>query len=211
MKIEEANELLKPGYLPFEAGYQRLDDGVLLVAARSSLLGCKGKMVDWWFSFIESTADYKRWHPTDHVYSAWEGVRGTGEYIGGTHLVHEYLAGPPVIYKLKINFRDPAEILDVSLFAGAGVSTAVHARIGMIDAPGFAGKMVHFVRDTPYGCEMRSRFWLGLFQENDIPNSVQSRKEIFPDEFGARLCQHCHEEMSILGTILPDLYAGHQK
>ncbi len=111
MYIEEANQLLEPGYLPFEAGYKRLDNGIMLVAARSSLIGCSGKMIDWWFSFIEDTATYKLWHPTDHVYSAWEGECGTGKYIGGTHIVDEYLAGPPDIFKLKINFRDPFRII----------------------------------------------------------------------------------------------------
>lgn len=168
-------------------------------------------MIDWWFSHIKNTKDYKRWHPTDHVFSDWEGVRDTGEYIGGTHIVHEYLAGPPVLYKLKINFQDPAQILNVRKFKEAGVSTAVHARIGMIGLPGYAGKMVHLIRDTLYGCEMRSRFWLGLFQGNDVHNVSDTRKEAFNDEFGARLCQHCHEEMSILGSFLPEMYAAYHK
>ena len=27
MRFEDANDLLKPGYLPFESGYQELEDG----------------------------------------------------------------------------------------------------------------------------------------------------------------------------------------
>ena len=34
--------------------------------------------------------------------------------------------------------------------------------------------MTHFVRDTDYGCEMRSRFWLGMIEHRDpaitLPN-----------------------------------------
>jgi hypothetical protein len=33
MLLEQANDLLRPGYLPLETGYQRLEDGTLLVAA----------------------------------------------------------------------------------------------------------------------------------------------------------------------------------
>lgn len=209
MKITEANELLKDGYLPFEAGYKRLDDGVLLIACRSSLIGVTGKMIDWWFSYIDGTEDYKLWHPTEHVFSSWIGERGTGRYIGGTHIAHEFLGNSTELHKLKINFLDPSGILDTGRFKESGVSTAIYARIGMEDKPGFAGKMVHLIRDTIYGCEMRSRFWLGLFEENDLPNTPEVRKSIFPDEFAEGLCKHSHEEMSILPTFLPALYAKH--
>ncbi len=101
--------------------------------------------------------------------------------------------------------------MDVSRFAAAGVSTAVHARIGEHDRLGFGGKMVHLIRDTDYSCEMRSCFWLGYFQENDVPNIPEVRKEAFPDDFGKRLCQHCHEEMSLLATFLLKMYAEHNK
>lgn len=32
MRLEEADELLKPGYQPFESGYNELDDGKWVVA-----------------------------------------------------------------------------------------------------------------------------------------------------------------------------------
>ena len=59
----------------------------------------------------------------------------TGNYIGASHLVHEYLAGPSgPLLKLRINFLDPAEMLDAGRYRDAGV-LAVCARIGDLDHP----------------------------------------------------------------------------
>lgn len=204
MKIEEANELLKPGYSPFEAGWKRYEDGLLVEAARSSLANINGAMIEWWFSHIQNTEQYLLWHKDDHIYSDWIGERGTGNYIGGTHIAHERLGGEEV-YKLKINFLDPSNILDVSKFAEQ-FATAIYARLGIEGSEGYTGKMVHFVRDTEYGCEMRSRFWLGYFEGNDLENDLETRLKIYPDHVGAGLCKHCHEEMSNFNLFLPMLY-----
>ncbi len=204
MRIEEANDLLKPGYLPFEAGYKRYEDGLLSVAARSTLANITGKMVEWWFTYIQNTEQYALWHQKDHVFSDWIGERGTGKYIGGTHIAHERLGGDE-IHKLKINFLDPSDILDVSKFEELGI-TAIYGRIGIEGVPGYAAKVVHFVRDTPYGSEMRSRFWLGCFEGNDLENNRETRLKVYPDEIGAGLCKHCHEEMSNFNLFLIDLY-----
>ena len=52
---------------------------------------------------------------------------------------------------------------------------AVCARPGLLDAPIDVGRMCHFVRDTDYGCEMRSRFWLGEIAHRD-PDVTHSRR-----------------------------------
>src|SRR5262245_18535438 len=93
LDIHQVNDLLAPGYLPFESGYADLGDGRKVVAALTRMPGCRAKMVDWWFSWLGGTDQYKLLHPTDHLFSDWEN-RIDGRYIGGAHLVHEYLAGP---------------------------------------------------------------------------------------------------------------------
>jgi len=128
MRLDEANLLLDHEYLPMGSGWLRFEDGSAHVAARTHMIGCTGAMVAWWFSFIQTTDQYLWWHPRDHVFSDWDGPRGTGTYVGGTHLVHEYISGR--IHKLKINFRDPSAILDTSRFEQAGVSAVVYAGAG---------------------------------------------------------------------------------
>jgi len=211
VELSQANDLLNPGYLPFESGYKDLADGKRLVAALTRMPGCRAKMVHWWFSWLAGTEWYKLWHPRDHIFSDWENRR-EGNYIGASHLVHEYLAGPSgPLFKLRINFHDPAELFDPSRYRESGV-IAVCARIGDLEHPVNFGRMTHFVRDTDYGCEMRSRFWLGLIESRD-PNVTFSDEQVrtmrrsnVNEELARRLHQHATEEMGYLAEILPTLY-----
>lgn len=211
MEFEQANDLLNPGYLPFESGYKDLADGKRLVAALTRMPGCRAKMVHWWFGWLGGTDWYKLWHPTDHLYSGWEGREGNN-YIGSSHLVHEYLAGDSgPVYKLRINFQEPNTFFDAQRYKDAGVM-AVCAKIGDLDHPVNFGRMTHFVRDTDYGCEMRSRFWLGIIESRD-PNVTFTdeqiaamRKRDVNEELARRLHQHAVEEMGYLAEILPTLY-----
>lgn len=211
LRFEDANELLKPGYTPFESGYQELEDGKWVVAALTRMPGCRKKMVDWWFSWVGDIETYRFWHPSDHVFSDWEN-RVNGNYIGATHLVHEYLAGKDgPLYKLRIEFHEPSKTFDADIYAQSGMF-AVCARPGLLEAPFHVGQMTHLIRETDYGCEMRSRFWLGLISHRD-PNSSLSEAQIrdmrakhLDAEFARRLHQHCVEEMGYLAEILPILY-----
>ncbi|ECH9271794.1 hydrolase, partial [Salmonella enterica subsp. enterica] len=54
------HDLLDPAPMHLETGIQRREDGTLLVAVRSDLHGCKGRMLDWWFTFFETT-QHIRW------------------------------------------------------------------------------------------------------------------------------------------------------
>jgi len=207
LELTEANDLLKPGYLDLESGYVRLADGQLHVAAWTTMFGCKGRMVEWWLGFLETTEQYKWWHPKDHVWCEWIGERGTGKFIGGEHHVHEYVGGE--LQKLKIHFRDPAEYLNTARFAEAGITAAACARVGLLDAPVWAGHIIHLCRDTEYGCEMRSRFWLGDTDPAGLAPDAEARKNLFPDSAGGALLKHCHEEMSYLAGFLPELYSQH--
>jgi hypothetical protein len=211
MQFEDANDLLKPGYLPFESGYQELDDGKWVVAGLTRMPGCRAKMVDWWFSWLGDIEWHRLWHPTDHVSSGWEN-RVNGKYIGASHLVEEYLAGKDgPLYKLRVNFHEPAETFDLAKYQASG-HFAVCARPGLLEAPINVGRMCHFIRETDYGCEMRSRFWLGMIRHRDpaitIPDAQarEMRKANLDREFARRLHQHCVEEMGYLAEILPTLY-----
>ena len=211
MELHEANDLLNPGYLPFESGYRDLAEGKRLVAALTRMPGCRAKMVHWWFSWLGGTDQYKLWHPTDHVFSDWESRRD-GNYIGASHLVHEYLAGPSgPLYKLRINFHEPVELFDPQRYHQSG-AMAVCARIGDLTHPVNFARMTHFVRNTDYGCEMRSRFWLGLIESRDASVTLSEdqiralRESNVNEELARRLHQHATEEMGYLAELLPTLY-----
>lgn len=210
MLLQDANQLLDQNPHDFEDGVKLLPNGWGLVAARTEMPGCSGAMVAWWFSHIHTTAQYREWHPGDHVFSDWKGPRDQGSFIGGTHLIHERLGGTKV-HKLKLNFRDPARVLDTSRFAQAGVNAAIYGRGGPLGKPIWSAHVLHLIHDAPTGCVMRSRFWLG-----DIAPAVPllagaiRREMTAPDEL-AGLHRHCGEEMTILAGLLPGKYHARGK
>ena len=204
MNLEDANRLLEPGYHDMESGWMRLPDGMLHVAGRTAMPGCTSAMIDWWFGHVRTTEQYIPWHPEDHVWCDWEGP--AGEYVGGTHLVHEYIGGQ--MNKLRIHFVPPETYLDTDRFEEAGVGTAVCARTGPLEGGLWVGHLIPLVRNTPSGCEMRSRFWLGDF-EPAIADTPEAIRKIIPDAVGWGLQKHCNEEMGYLAGFLPALYQEH--
>jgi hypothetical protein len=206
--LTDAKLLLSNPYLPLEAGISLTPDGMHHIAASTYMPGSTGTMIDWWFGWIHKTPQYKLWHPRDHVFSDWEGPRDNNStYIGGHHLVHEYIGGK--LAKLKISFVDPGVYFGESWkedFKRAGYSTAVCGRVGNWDDESgevrYGGHLVHLIKDEPDGVRMRSRFWLG-----DIPGKTpDERLAAVDDGFALGLLKHATEEMAILASILPGMY-----
>lgn len=211
MRFDQVGNLLHQGYLDVESGVVDLDGGFKTVCALTRMPQARAKMVEWWFGWLGGTEQYKLWHPTDHLFSDWENRTGN-THIGSSHLVHEYLGGADgPVFKLRINFRDPTEFFDPSAYAQFD-GVAICARIGLLEAPVNLGLMTHFVRNTPQGCEMRSRFFLGHIESRDPDHPIPPeaaralRLEIVTADLARRLHQHATEEMSYLSEILPVLY-----
>ena len=55
VEVDQARVFLDPAPHPLEMGVQRLDSGQVLVAARTEMPGCKGRMFEWWFRFAPDT------------------------------------------------------------------------------------------------------------------------------------------------------------
>jgi len=214
LRLQDAKLLLEHDYLPFEAGYAVNADGMHHIAASTYMRGCSGQMLDWWFGFIHTTEQYKLWHPRDHVFSDWEGPRDNNStYIGGHHLVHEYIGGE--MAKLKISFRDPGEYFGANWknsFKANGYSTAICGRVGMWNPEEnsvlYTGHLIHLIKEEADGCRMRSRFWLGDINGVTEP---KEREKLIPSFMVKGLCKHATEEMAILGTILPDMFKKHSR
>ena len=219
----EVDRLLEPGYLPFETGYTTLADGTAQVAVLTQFPGTTGEMIDWWFGWhgIE-TERYKLWHPQAHLFSRMRYERATvpgssdrEKYIGNTSYVDEYVGSG--IFRLAIAFLEPRELgLDQDSFKDAGVSTAICARVGFSDKPVDSGYLIHLIRETPSGSEMRSRFWMGHAHVRGLPSGNPldrilatpfMRKQMMPGNLARDLLIHCAEEMNHLASFLPALFA----
>lgn len=219
MLFSEADRLLQPEPMPLETGYERLPDGVLHVACRTDLHGCTGEMFEWWFRFRPNTQPYVWWHPVDHLFSEWRG--GTPDtHVGSEHVVEERFTGLPA-EKALIQFRDPGEFFDPQAYrearAQGRISAAVCGRIGLSwetprlpDGRLLGGRLLHMGRDTPWGCALRSHFYLGL----DLPPAGMSPQDVAaltPERFGVALLQHCYNEFTFLSRFLPSLFIAENR
>ena len=212
MKFEDLPTLLTPEKLPYLSGVERLDDGILHVAVLTRMPGVSPRMISWWFGeYMQTTENYTRWHPRDHVWMSWEDKR-PGTHIGAKHLAHEFIGGR--LHKLRITFVPPEEFFGSALTRMPD-ALAVCARPGLLHRPIDLGRMVHLAVATSWGCELHSRFWLGYVAPRDgsrlpvgIANAPWVRRLLARMTFGRALAVHCHEEMSTLAGFLPDLYAS---
>ena len=221
LRLTEANRLLEPGHLPMENGYARLDDGMLHVAVLTPMPGVTGDMLDWWFAWHgEDQARYVLWHPKDHVWAAWRkpvvwSQRWREVYVSNVSDVDEFIGS--FLQRLSIDFQPPERYVDASRFATTRVETAVCARTVLRERGLAAGHVVHLVRSTDAGIEMRSRFWLGDLDASSwgfVGRALQPlldtgalRRRAVPDHVGRDLLIHCAEEMLHLAGILPELFS----
>lgn len=209
----DTSGLLEEGYGPLETGVQRLPNGVYLVRALTRMPKVKAEMVHWWFAdYMKTTEHYKRWHPTAHVWMDWENKQ-PGKVVGASHLVHEYIGEE--LQKLRIQFVDPAEFFEN--YSPRDDQFVICARAGMLEEPVNVTSMCHIVRNTGWGAEMRSTFWLGHVarrQGNDevfsieglIGNTALARFLLLDEQFAKDLMQHAIEEMGYLSDFLPQLF-----
>jgi hypothetical protein len=69
-------------------------------------------------------------------------------------------------------------------------------------------RMVHVGRDQDWGCEVRSRFWIGAFDppNAEVPTAV--RNALRSEANAAWQMTHCIEEFYHLSTFLPELFTA---
>jgi DAPG hydrolase PhiG domain len=157
--LDEMTSLEKEGYFDIENGYSEHADGSIMVAAKTDMPDVTPAMWDWWFGWHGSQdLRYKLWHPGAHLSAVWQDGRADHCYVGRNSIIREYIG--PNILDAAIQFKSPLEF---------GFSTAaincpekavyICAKIGHPDFPVDYGYLVHQVRATPTGAEMRSRFW----------------------------------------------------
>jgi hypothetical protein len=215
--VEAAAALQGEGDWPVETGYALAPDGSVRIFVRTAMPGVTPALWDWWFGWHGSEgARYKLWHPAAHVDVAWaDGQGDTGAYIGRTSNVIEYVGSARLA--LTIRFVRPAELgLDEALLARRG-EVAICARGGIAGTPMETGWLIHHLRPTADGCEMRSRFWLG--GDNVRPRGMDGalggligraayRLAPLPREQAPDLLVHCAQEMNHLAALLPEIHAA---
>ncbi|MCH7789874.1 MAG: hypothetical protein IH940_10595 [Acidobacteria bacterium] len=221
-EVEEADQLLEPGYLPMETGFTRLESGQVFVAVLTKMPGVTAEMIDWWFGwhYMEDQR-YKLWHPRAHLSQEADRMIGDDpdksdreKYLHNPNFVTEYVGAEAL--DLVISLTEPSEFLDVDRFEEARVGTAICGTVGYRDKGVNFALLIHQIRETGDGSEMRSRFWMGNFEirrlrkdglVNKIVGTKFVAKHAIPLELGRDMFVHCAMEMNHLAGFLPELYA----
>ncbi|MEM1357575.1 MAG: FAD-binding protein, partial [Bacteroidota bacterium] len=213
--IDGMNLLEEAGDAAVETGFSVADDGSMAVAVKTLMPDTSPEMWDWWFGWHGSEdARYKLWHPQAHLSAKWEDSRTNNCYVGRTSIVKEYIGDE--LQDAAIQFRSPLDFgFSFDAINNAEEAVYICARIGHPSLPIDYGYLVHQVRNTPSGTEMRSRFWMGgkyvaSRRENMVSKiAVKALQKIesLPTNFAQDLLRHCSEEMNHLAGILPELYA----
>jgi DAPG hydrolase PhiG domain len=227
-----ATEMSRPGYLPMETGYTVNDDGHLVVAVLTHMPGVTAEMWDWWaWWHAVEPARYKLWHPEAHLCAAYaedrSGIKGLTDrqrYRGNSCYIDEYIGHERA--PLRGSFFEPTLLGFAPEKPG---ETIVAARGGVSVLPLAAAWLVHQVRPTEDGCEMRSRFILNDLKVlgqparsvtslagklmclpgiNALSGLVMNRAR--PAQLhveGPAMLYHCAQEMNHLASFLPQLYS----
>ncbi|MEM6347048.1 MAG: FAD-binding protein [Bacteroidota bacterium] len=219
LDIDQMSRLEDAGDLALENGFSIAEDGSIAIAVKTILPHNSPEMWDWWFGWHGSEDQrYKLWHPQAHLSAKWEDGQDTNCYIGRNSIIEEYIGDN--IFEAAIQFKSPLDF-GFSYEAINHPEKAVYicARIGHPSLPVDYGFLVHQVRRTAAGVEMRSRFWMNgkyvAARHNNILNKaavkVMQKFKSLPKNFAQDLLQHCAEEMSHLASILPALYQQYVK
>jgi DAPG hydrolase PhiG domain len=195
--------LLDHSYLDMETGYARLDNGILYVSVITDTPAVSGEMIDWWFSWHDTDKAYTLWHPRDHISAVWQHKPDLSkslrdQYIGNTSQIIEYI-GSNLEY-LNVSLKPPKTYFDTSRFNQSGNATAVCARGGQRRENIWTAHLIHLMRNTTRGTEMRSRFWLDDVDASpmgpigklltSIMNTPWMRRRNIPDSLGRDLMLH---------------------
>lgn len=208
--LADVTYLLSKNYQKIEIGFSLETDGSAHVAILTDMPNVLPKMWDWWFAWHGSQDNrYKLWHPKAHISARWEdGRTDILAYVGRTSLIEEYIGKK--LEKAAIHFIAPS---DLGL-QNTENEVFICARVGYSHIPINIGWLVHQVRKTNAGAEMRSRFWMGgkYIEVRKTGFVAKTLSQLLPKFIGVSrfqasdLLRHCSEEMNHLAAILPTLY-----
>ena len=218
------NTLLDRGYHEGETGYCALADGTAYTASLTRWPGCTGEMVRWWFWWHSVEPErYVLWYPHCHISAqalnrevlTRTGLTAEQRYIGNTHRITEYIGAQS--RNFLITFVEPQELgFDIARFAEADIVAHVCGLVSLQRPRVPFALMVHLVRETAGGVEMRSRYWIGnsltlkLFGKDVAIDRPMARLKVKDRIFGEMLAyeQALHDQIEYthLASFLPALY-----
>ena len=220
----ELNRLLEPGYQEVETGYCGLPDGSGYTTSLTRFPGATPEMFRWWFWWHSvEAARYTLWFPWNHVSALARnrdvltapGLSDEQRYLGDSHVIDEYIGAE--LQRITIDFVAPGELgIDQNALAGADIHGSACGYVSL-RKPGIrCATMVHLIRDTDDGFELRSRYFLAdhlvlgrgrtaLDIDKAVPAPMKAR--LAGERLAYEQLLHDQIEFTHLAGLLPDLYA----
>lgn len=182
-------------------------------------------MFRWWFWWHSvEAARYTLWFPWNHVSALAQnrdvltapGLTDEQRYIGNTHNIDEYIGGD--LQKIAISFVDPGELgIDAAAMPAAGIHASACGHVYLRRPRLHSATMVHLVRDTDEGFELRSRYWLGdrislgrgnrALDLDQLAGTLGLKARLAGERLAFEQLLHDQIEFTHLADILPGLYA----
>lgn len=177
---------------------------LVLTIEHDTVRGVTPEMLRWWFETLGQTMDfegqtyprYLLWHPRDHIHwalAAKSPAGGTGQ--GARFRIVEAFAANPAFYVDSTEYVERLDVGGISLVrrvAGVEVFRLEH-RFGRADG----------------GASYQSRMTVGVAAgPTRWPFNHLIRPQVFADQMGTAWLTHNVEEVSMLESLLPPLYAS---
>lgn len=205
LPIEDINVLFDDGYTTSEFGLFGLPDGGCVVCNYTDMPGVTPEMFDWWFAWHGlDPMRYIIWDKDDHYYCQSQNVEQNlnaslsmkERYWNTTHDIREAMMENQEPIPIKLTFVPPTVV-------GFDPEKLKSFKGTIITTPGPA-IMVHFIRPTERGAELRTRFWMGY----TATDKGVVRIPDFPADVirGRALLYHNVKEFTHLAKILPRVY-----
>ncbi|ANI93302.1 DAPG hydrolase family protein [Dietzia timorensis] len=221
----DLNRLLEPGYHEVETGYCALPDGTGYTTSLTIFPGATAEMLRWWFWWHSvEAARYTLWFPWNHVSALAQnrdvltapGLTDEQRYIGNTHNIDEYIGAD--LQKIAISFVDPGELgIDAAAMPAAGIHASACGHVYLRRPWLYSATMVHLVRDTDEGFELRSRYRLGdrislgrgnrALDLDRLAGTLGLKARLAGGRLAYEQLLHDQIEITHLAGILPGLYA----
>lgn len=218
-RIQDRNDLFKPGYLPGEMGYWCLEDGTALMSNLLDMPGVTIEMFDWWSAWHPlDRLRYAIWNPEEHydvrvlniAHATDMSLSPIERARGSVHRIWEDI-GLGQIDLMQLTFLNPEDVGYCPEQAGPGAYGHIAAcgngiTLGNADMPDAPVFMTHFIRPTATGIELRSRFWFGYHIIDGKIVKVIPDGAVIPEIAPRALLIHSVKEMTRLSKLLPRIY-----
>ena len=217
---DNIDRLLDEAAIEPGTGWCVLPDGSGYVSVQNKMPGVTLDMISWWFAWHGfEDLRYMLWYAPCHfgveILSGRERILDKNvpmreKMYGVVHRVKEDVSGKAetVPDGFDIHFRSPEEmgftpekVTDRYYVVGAFPDLGKD-----ITSTGKPAMMCHVYRQTDYGVEMRTRFWMGWGMEKGKAKCYINPGFRMPDFVPKNLAKHCIDEYTNLKFFLPELY-----